>query len=540
MRTLTAFHRVVKTPIAKSLGVVMLLSALTACSSGDNSSTTSTPTSSNNAPVANINAIDAIQDTNAAITLVATDADGDTLTYSLDSQTQNGALVLAGNTVTYTPNTDFSGSDSFTFKASDGTADSNAATVTITVAPVSSVSGVISKTDGTVIDGVTVQIVDTAGMTLTPQTSSTAGEFEVTAKTGSDLILSFTKPGFAKQTKTISSPSVKNLNAPMNITMLEAGATQSVDNSVAAQVSGTNGASVSFPANSFVDASGNPVSGNIDVVITPVDVSDRSVLAAFPGEFAGISETTNDRVNIVSGGTTYFDFSQSGEPLQLANGTTAEIELPLFVTDNPVTGNPVELGDTIELWYLNETTGVWVQEGTGTVVVNTDSPTGYALNANVSHFTPWNIDWPIPDFSMLDVTINGTVNGGVAILKTRTTGTNWGWLPSMTSMIVGTTQTYSIFPWSGETCVWLEYTDDTGAAATSPEQCITGIIGNTTYAMTFNIETAASLVLHNSYSRNSYRINQTPYIRFGPRSLESSVSYAITAGALPSGMSLST
>ena len=41
--------------------------------------------------------------------------------------------LAADGSFTYTPNADFNGTDSFTYTASDGTAASNVATVTITV-----------------------------------------------------------------------------------------------------------------------------------------------------------------------------------------------------------------------------------------------------------------------------------------------------------------------------------------------------------------------------------------------------------------------
>jgi CshA-type fibril repeat protein/VCBS repeat-containing protein len=62
------------------------------------------------------------------------DVDGNTLTAELVATTANGALVLNPNGVfTYTPNPNFHGTDSFTYNATDGTADSNVVTVTITV-----------------------------------------------------------------------------------------------------------------------------------------------------------------------------------------------------------------------------------------------------------------------------------------------------------------------------------------------------------------------------------------------------------------------
>ena len=57
------------------------------------------------------------------------------LTARWSTSPANGTLTLNANGgFTYTPNANFNGTDSFTYTASDGTADSNIATVTITVA----------------------------------------------------------------------------------------------------------------------------------------------------------------------------------------------------------------------------------------------------------------------------------------------------------------------------------------------------------------------------------------------------------------------
>jgi FtsP/CotA-like multicopper oxidase with cupredoxin domain len=59
------------------------------------------------------------------------------LTAILVSGPANGKLTLnPDGSFTYTPNLNFNGTDSFTYKANDGVADSNVATVTITVTPV--------------------------------------------------------------------------------------------------------------------------------------------------------------------------------------------------------------------------------------------------------------------------------------------------------------------------------------------------------------------------------------------------------------------
>lgn len=63
-----------------------------------------------------------------------TDADLDPLTATLVANVSNGTLVFNGDgTFVYTPNANFSGTDTFTYQANDGSSNSNIATVTLTV-----------------------------------------------------------------------------------------------------------------------------------------------------------------------------------------------------------------------------------------------------------------------------------------------------------------------------------------------------------------------------------------------------------------------
>ena len=87
----------------------------------------------NQAPVATAQSVTTAQDTAKAITLAATDVDGDSLTYAIVTAPAHGSLSGTAPNVTYTPNSGYGGSDSFTFKANDGTVDSAPATVSITV-----------------------------------------------------------------------------------------------------------------------------------------------------------------------------------------------------------------------------------------------------------------------------------------------------------------------------------------------------------------------------------------------------------------------
>jgi len=88
----------------------------------------------NSAPVANNQAVTALKNTTKAITLTATDANNDPLTYTIVTPPAHGTITGGtGAARTYTPTTNYVGPDSFTFKANDGKVDSNTATVSITV-----------------------------------------------------------------------------------------------------------------------------------------------------------------------------------------------------------------------------------------------------------------------------------------------------------------------------------------------------------------------------------------------------------------------
>jgi hypothetical protein len=87
----------------------------------------------NHRPLANPQNLSVNYNTSLPITLTATDADNDFLTYSIATSPSNGSLSGAPPNVTYQPNFNYSGPDSFTFIANDGQTNSAPATVSITV-----------------------------------------------------------------------------------------------------------------------------------------------------------------------------------------------------------------------------------------------------------------------------------------------------------------------------------------------------------------------------------------------------------------------
>jgi DNA/RNA endonuclease G (NUC1) len=93
-------------------------------------------TNGTNVPGAGSFTVNATEDNSAPVTLQGASPSNGTITYTIVTPPANGGLTGSGANRTYTPNPNYFGSDSFTYKVNDGTGDSNTATVSITVSEV--------------------------------------------------------------------------------------------------------------------------------------------------------------------------------------------------------------------------------------------------------------------------------------------------------------------------------------------------------------------------------------------------------------------
>ncbi|NGZ07727.1 MAG: SUMF1/EgtB/PvdO family nonheme iron enzyme [Magnetococcales bacterium] len=175
--------------------------------------------STNAAPVAVADSLITSEDTPISDTLTATDADHDPLTnYPLDPLTYaivtngtKGVVTLtnaATGAFTYTPNSQATGTDSFTFRVNDRTVDSNTATVTVRINPVNdapvaesaalSIATGVASTTGRLIardaegDALTYRLVSNGRKGTARITNTTTGAFSYTPNFGASGFDSFT------------------------------------------------------------------------------------------------------------------------------------------------------------------------------------------------------------------------------------------------------------------------------------------------------------------------------------------------------------
>ncbi len=92
----------------------------------------------NDDPIAQADSASTNEDVAVTVSVLANDSDpdGDVLAVESVTQPENGSVASHGTSVTYTPNGNFHGVDTFTYTASDGVGGASSAVVTVTVASI--------------------------------------------------------------------------------------------------------------------------------------------------------------------------------------------------------------------------------------------------------------------------------------------------------------------------------------------------------------------------------------------------------------------
>jgi hypothetical protein len=167
------------------------------------------------------------------------------------------------------------------------------------------------------------------------------------------------------------------------------------------------GGSITFPQDGIKTKTGQPYSGTVRVFAYYIDPSDPGHAERVPGAFRG--RTTSGELTLLQsfGMVKVLLETADGQELQLSK--EAEISFPIPTDRNSVA--PA----TIPLWYIDEASSLWIQEGQAV-------RSGDFYVGKVSHFSWWNCDLNVPQ-----VTIEGnvTVNAGSPFLRLNFIFSGW-------------------------------------------------------------------------------------------------------------------
>ena len=137
-----------------------------------------------------------------------------------------------------------------------------------------------------------------------------------------------------------------------------------------------------FSAGSIVtEATNTAYTGTVHVFARYLDPTDSTLYKYMPGDLRGIGSDGKETA-LQSFGMMLVELQgDGGEKLQLAAGQTAM--LTWAIPASLKAAAPA----TIPLWYFDDSTGRWIQQGSATL-------TGTSYIGRVSHFSFWNCDAP--------------------------------------------------------------------------------------------------------------------------------------------------
>lgn len=238
---------------------------------------------------------------------------------------------------------------------------------------VTAVMGSVVDTSGTPIAGVQV-----AGGGASATTDA-QGKFQLDAPAAAGTAVTFTKDGFVGTRKRVD---VKDKTATaLAVVMMPEAPAVPLDAEAGGIAQGTRGAQLAAQAAAFVDSTGSPVTGMVDVHLTAFDPSKESELRALPNLSADTSG--GQAVELESFGVLDVTVRQDGKKLDVKSGEqlTIRIPAPAGTADPPA---------TIALWSFDGDKGRWQEEGTATYLAAEG-----VYEAKIGHMSMWNADQPL-------------------------------------------------------------------------------------------------------------------------------------------------
>ncbi|MCT2408021.1 carboxypeptidase-like regulatory domain-containing protein [Chryseobacterium antibioticum] len=345
--------------------------------------------------------------------------------------------------------------------------------------------GVVLDTGGNPVSGATVTI----GSNTVQTNFKGFFTFKNAEVKENFALVKVTKSGFVDGSRVMVPTNGMNR---VNVMMIPAITTASINSGVTSTVSLPNGTKVKFDG-SFKDASGNTYSGSVNVALYNLTSSNQYLTELMPGSLLATNSGGNARIMETFGMVHVQLTGSSGQKLQIANGHTAEMTVPIDASQTASSPN------TIPLWSYNENTGMWNEEGSATKVGNT-------YVGMVSHFSWWNCDAQFPQ-AILKVTVKNPaglpmVNSKVSLKRssqayetygmTDNLGTVTGIIPANETLIL---KVYDV-------CNTVVYTSNVapvtvGTTMTLPDITVTST-GNQ-YLIQGNLKTCANTNVTDGY-----------------------------------------
>ena len=232
-----------------------------------------------------------------------------------------------------------------------------------------------------------------AGVTVTSGTQTATTDllgfykFDQVNVSNSHALVKFSKDGYVSVVRSVAYESGKPVRLDAS---LKPGKTSTVSTNSSSTISVTDN---SYWSNSpatieleggFTD-NGEPYSGSVTATAAYLNPDSYEFAEQMPGDLSAVRDEANGNapVQLVSYGMVSVDFKgDNGQKLELASGKKAKITFPI-----PEKFSSETTPEEIPLWWFDEATGLWKEEGKAT-------KNGNVYEGYVEHFSWWNLDTP--------------------------------------------------------------------------------------------------------------------------------------------------
>lgn len=202
---------------------------------------------------------------------------------------------------------------------------------------------------------------------------------------GGRLSISADPVGFGAQTIVVETPNVAR-TVFADIFVQAVGISANINNPTGGDVIVDGDTLVSLPAASSVDATGTQIAGDLIVEVTKIDTGQSNELV--PGDFLAQDPATGDISQLESFGAISVTVTDTtGNTVQLAADKTMTIRIPLAERAG------TDLPPSLPLYYMDEDTGYWVEDGTADLAT---LPSGEQVyEATVNQIDSWMVARPL-------------------------------------------------------------------------------------------------------------------------------------------------
>ncbi len=282
-----------------------------------------------------------------------------------------------------------------------GTGDNNS-NLDIQATIETSLIGYVSDSNGEPVVGAEVSILDKSVI------SDDYGFFNITGLIRENQgVIEVKKEGYFDQYKVLI-PSKTNTNRTI-IRLIKNDNVKFIMANEGGQVEILGEHKVQFEPNSFIDEGGNSYNGNVHVYSHYIDPTDPELDLNMPGNLMAID--ANDDFNILQ------SFGMVNIELKGDNNQDLNINKPATLTlEVPSSLSPMAPNE-IPLWFFNEDTGLWEEEGSAELIDG-------KYVGTVNHFTFWNCDVPSRLFTLLEGQVVNSQSS--PLLKVRITNISNG------------------------------------------------------------------------------------------------------------------